>query len=268
MKAQKTSAALTVRISSLILTLLIAGCGGGGSASAPTGVSTGTTSSAPPARPEASFVISSDDYGVENATYLSATSSGSSMVLRAAVAASMTDPEYKTVSRIDIESPAAVSTGVSYSLGGATPGTRFPGSFYLFNGHQSTLLQTAGGSIIFSSFGANPGDAISGSFTAKILDGGDSSNPVYTVSANFSFKAGGYGAILPAPAPVPATALSLFTASCAPCHALGNTVPVRGSGPDLALKGGKLSAVMNAGHKGVTLAGAEISALKILLNVN
>jgi hypothetical protein len=268
MTAQKSSAALIVRVSSLLLTLLIAACGGGGSASAPTAVSTGTNGSSSAARPEASFAITGDDYGVENATYLSATPSGSSMVLRAAVASSMNDPEYKTVSRIDIENPAAVSAGVSYSLAGATPGTPLPGTFYLFNGHQSTLLQTVGGSITFSAFGTNPGDTISGSFTARILDGGDSANPVYTVSANFSFKAGGYGAILPAPVPVPATATSLFTGKCASCHALGNLAPVPGTGPDLALKGGKLGAVMSAGHKGITMAGADLSALKILLNVN
>jgi hypothetical protein len=266
MKAKQTVVP-AFRVSLLILTLILSACGGGGSGSGPTAVGTDSSGSST-ARPEASFTITGDDYGVENSTYLSATPSGSSLVLRAAVASSMTDPNYRTVSRIDIDAPAAVSAGASYSLGSATPGTRFPGTFYLFNGHQSTLLQTVGGNISFSAFGTNPGDTISGSFSARILDGADSANPVYTVSGSFNFKSGGYGALLPAPTPVPAGASSIFARSCASCHALGNLAPLQGSGPDLALKGGKLDAVLNAGHKGITMAGADLSALKILLNVN
>jgi hypothetical protein len=249
-----------------------AGCGGGSSAS---GNGAPSSSSATP-RGDGSggaFLITSDDYGVENPTYLSATRSSASLILRAAVASSMNDPAYQTVFRIDISAPGALAPAVSYRLGPASPGPSFPGALYLFNGHQSTLLQTAGGTISFNSYGTDSGDRISGSFDAVIVDGGDSTAPngSYRVAGSFSFTSGGNGPILPAPDPVPLAAPSLYLANCASCHSLGSFDSSTGSGPDVRLKGGRLHALFPAasvGHKGIALAPGEVAALKIFLNVN
>ncbi|OGU11848.1 MAG: hypothetical protein A2075_01180 [Geobacteraceae bacterium GWC2_58_44] len=254
--------------------LLFSGCGGGGGGSAPAAVNSVTPASPQAPQAENSFAITSDNYGIGNATYLAATTSTSGLVLRAAIASSMTDQEFKTVSRIDIANPGAVAAGVAYSLGGAAGGApAFPGTVYFFNGHPSTLLQTAGGSIIFTSYGSNPGDPVSGSFTALVVDGSDSATPKasYTIAANFSFTTGSFGPILPAPVPVPLVASATYGAICASCHTLGSLDSVPGSGPELSLKGGRLNTLFGAGvagHQGITLADAEISAVKILLNMN
>ena len=254
------------------LALIISGCGGGGGGSAPAAVNT-AGQGAPVPSSDASFAITGDDYGVQNATYLAATRSSNGLVLRAAIASSMTDPEFRTVSRIDIPDPGAVATGVAYSLAGASGAPAFPGTVYLFNGHASTMLQTAAGSITFTSYGSNPGDLVAGSFSAVVVDGNDSATPKpsYTVAANFSFRTGGFGPILPAPLPVPAQAASIYSANCASCHSLGTLDSTQGTGPELALKGGKLNTMFSAGaagHQGITLAVSELSAVKILLNAN
>jgi hypothetical protein len=260
-----------VRAAVVSLALIFAGCGGGGGGSAPAAVNTVNTGSA--AKAPSSFAVTTDNYGVQNATYLAATTSNNGLVLRAAIASSMTDQNFRTVSRIDIANPGAVTADVVYALGGAAGAPAFPGTVYFFNGHPSSLLQTVGGSISFTSYGSNPGDLIAGTFTALVVDGNDSATPKasYTITANFSFTAGSFGPILPAPVPVPLVASPLFGANCASCHALGTLATAPGAGPDLSLKGGKLNTLFTAGvagHKGITLADAELSALKILLNAN
>jgi hypothetical protein len=260
----------------LALPLAISGCGGGGNGSAPAAinsVTTGPTVTLHSTAAVSSFAITSDDYGIENATYLAASKSLSGIVLRSAVASSMTDPAFRTVSRIDISEPAAVSSGRVYSLAGASAGSPpFAGELYFFNGHQSTLLQTVGGTITFDSVGTNPGDTIAGSFKAVVADGNDGGTPkpTYTVAGNFSFTVGTSAAILPAPTPVPPTAMALYQAQCASCHSLGFLDPSQEGAPDLSLKGGKLQETLpaTAAHNGLTLVNADLTALKVLLNVN
>lgn len=263
----------SVRAAAIALALLFAGCGGGGGGSAPAAVNA-VPQSAPVQTADASFTITGDSYGVQNATYLAATKSSLGLVLRAAIATSMTDPDFKTVARIDIANPDAVAAGVTYSLGGASAGApAFPGTVYFFNGHASSLLKTTGGSITFTSYGSNPGDLVSGSYSAQVLDGNDSASPKgsYQISASFNFTTGAFGAILPAPVPIPPAAASLYSANCASCHSLGTIDAVQGSGPELALKGGKMNGLFPAGaagHQGIALAASELSALRILLNAN
>jgi predicted small lipoprotein YifL len=257
--------ALVVIIS---LSLSLSGCGGGGGGgSAPAAVNSVVPDSSAQGAGNA-FAITSDNYGMENPTYLSSSRLNSSIVLRTAIASSMTDPNFKTVSRIDIDNPGAVTAGVNYSLGGAAPGTpAFAGNLYFFNGHQSTLLQTVGGTINFNSFAGTAAGVISGSFNAQVLDKADGT--VYAISGNFSFASDSSGPV--AAIPVPAVASSSYGANCASCHTLGSLDATQGSGPDLSLKGGKLNTIFTAsvaGHQGITLAGSEISALKVLLNVN
>lgn len=250
--------------------LLCAGCGGGGGGSAPAAIDNVASSSSQ----ENFFKVLRDDYGVENANYLSATYSSLGMVLRVAIASSMTDQNFKTVSRIDVPSPGIIAPAVVYSLGEASASTpAFPGSIYYFNGHQSTLLRTVGGTITFTAYGSKPGDRISGGYNAVIEDGNDPSTPKarYSISADFNFVAGSYGPVLPTPVSAALSASTSYDAHCASCHALGNYDATEESAPDLALRGGVMNGMFTpelSGHQGIRLTAHEINALKVLLNVN
>ncbi|GFO54378.1 hypothetical protein GMSM_13850 [Geomonas sp. Red276] len=140
--------------------------------------------------PPDAFTITGGTYAIREANFLAATRSPEGIVLRAGIASSLTDPAFRTVARIDILTPQALLPGTSYQLA-ALPAERpaFPGAFYLFNGQQSTLLQTVGGAITFNSFGTDSGDRISGTFTATIQDGYDLtlSGPTYTIAGTFRF---------------------------------------------------------------------------------
>jgi len=242
--------------------ILMAGCGGGGGGegSTPAGVNVQPE----PAAQVNSFAITGDSYGMENATYLSSTKSALGVVLRAAIASSMTDPNFKTVSRIDIASGAVITPHVAYALGSAGGAPAFPGNLYFFNGHQSTLLRTIGGSITFSRYDSDAGDRISGSYSAVVEDGNDPARPSYIIAASFDF-------VTPAPASMALSAQPSYQALCASCHALGSYDQTAAGASDLALKGGRLSGIFTAdqpGHQGITLTAAEISNLKVLLNSN
>ena len=250
--------------------ILMAGCGGGGGeGSAPAGVNVETV---PALQAQAnSFAITGDSYGVENATYLSSTKSTLGIVLRAAIASSMTDPSFKTVSRIDIASGAAITPHVAYSLGSAGGAPAFPGNLYFFNGHQSTLLRTIGGSITFSRYGNSSGDRISGSYSAVVEDGNDPARPSYIIAASFDFVTDSYGAVTPAPPSMALSAQPGYQGFCASCHAMGSYDQTASGASDLALKGGRLNGIFTPdqpGHQGITLTAAEISTLKVLLNSN
>jgi hypothetical protein len=113
----------------------------------------------------------------------------------------LTDVNFRTVSRIDIPTSGVISTAGAYSLGAATlAAPPFPGSLNFFNGDQSTLLKTVGGTITFKNFGSHAGDRISGSFSATVEDGNATSTPKasYLITANFDFVTGSYGPALPA----------------------------------------------------------------------
>lgn len=251
-----------IRAAVISLTFIVmAGCGGGGGGegSAPAAVNTA---------PVNSFAIAGDDYGIENANYLSATKSSLGIVLRAAVASSMTDPDYKTVTRIDIAPGAAVAQGVTYPL---AAGAASPAGILFLNGHGSTLMKTTGGSITFSRYGGNAGDRISGTFAAVVRDDGDPAQPSYNIAGSFDFVCDSFGALLPAPASLALSAQPGYQARCASCHALGSYDQSASGAPDLALMGGRMNAVFSAdlpGHQGVSLSAGEIAALKVLLNTN
>jgi hypothetical protein len=247
--------------------LLMGGCGGGGESGAPAALNTAPAAPALAAQ-SASFKLTGDDYGIESATYLSATKSGLGIVLRAALASSMSDPAFRNISRIDIAPGAAIIAQGGYTLGGTG---NFPGSVYFFDGHQSTLLRTTGGSITFNRYGSNSGDRISGSFSAVVEDGNDPSKHSYTIAADFDFIVDASGPVLPAPASLALSGEPPYQAHCAFCHALGSFDPTSAGGPDLALKGGVVGTRFSPGqpgHQGVTLSAGEIEGMKVLLNVN
>ena len=267
-KTNRNQGTLSARMRLLAVSLslvLMAGCGGGGGGSAPTGVNTVED----PVQSN-SYTVTSDNYGLENATYLSSSKSNLGIVFRAAIATSLNDPAYKTVSRIDIAAGANITLQATYSLGNGG-GTPFPGNLYFLNGHPSTLLKTVGGTISLTRYGGNSGDRISGSYSAVVEDGNDPAKPTYTVAGSFDFITDSYGPVLPAPGSLALAAQPAYQSYCASCHALGSYDPSASGAPDLALKGGDMNAIFTAGqagHQGVTLTVNEIADLKVLLNTN
>jgi hypothetical protein len=252
------------------LALLFAGCGGGGG-STPAAVNVAPV--APAAQTESaqnSFSVTRDDYGMAKGNFLTSSKSTESIVLRSALATSDNDGNFRTVARIDIPAGTVSSAG-SYSLGAPSAGNpAFPGVVLFFNGHQSSRLNTVGGTITFTSFGANAGDRITGSYSALVEDGGDVSTPTvrYTVAAIFDFKLDTSCPVLPAPAAA-SLASGSYDTYCASCHTLASYDTATGGAPDLASKGGKMNAIFSAdqpSHKGLRLTAGEITGLKVLLN--
>lgn len=251
--------------------LALSGCGGGGG-SQPVAQNTGSTSPAPAESARNSYALTEDTYGLQNATFMAATRNDASIVLRAAIATSMTDPDFTTVFRIDITQPTQLSGPGSYAIGGdgaAMPA--FPGEILVFNGHQSSLLHTVSGTITFTSCGRNSGDVLAGNFAITVEDGNSAvlPPPAYAIKGNFSFVLDTFGALIPAISPIPVAAAGYYDAKCASCHALGSYDPTAAGAPDLALKGGELPGRFipdQPGHDAITLSATEIRDLMIFLN--
>jgi len=242
------------------------GCGGGSGGGQSAGVTVPSTSS----EAVSSYVLSEDSYGLQNATFMSATNSNGLFVMRAAIADSMTDPGFSTVFRIDVVQPQLISGPGSYAVGAAGS----PVEILFPNGHKSFLLNTVSGTITFTSYGVHTGDVVAGNFEVIVEDQNGGSDPslTYTVRGNFSFIVNMSGALVPAPIPVPAAAASDYDANCASCHALGSYDKTSSeNSPDLSLHGGNIPDHFTAGvpgHNGITLTAQEIHNLKILLNAN
>jgi hypothetical protein len=242
------------------------GCGGGSGG----GQSAGVTVPSTPSATTSTYQLSEDSYGLQNATFMSATNSNGSFVMRAAIAESMTDPSFTSVFRIDVVQPQLISGPGTYVVGTANS----PVVILFPNGHRSFLLNTVSGSITFTSYGVHTGDVVAGNFQVMVEDQNfnDDPRPTYPVSGNFSFVVNTSGALVPTPVPVPAGAAGSYDAKCASCHALGSydTTSTENS-PDLALHGGNIPDHFTAGvpgHNGITLTAQEIHDLKILLNAN
>lgn len=245
--------------------LAVSGCGGGSDV-----VGTAAVSKAKTGEKKNAYSVQEDSYGMQDATYITSSSTGATFTLRTAIAASLTDPNFRTVYRIDITNPAAVGKG-TYSLGSAVDGlTQFPGDVYLFNGRNATMLRVISGTITFDSFGPNAGDLVAGTLSVTFADQSSSSNqkPTYLFKSGFSFLLNSSEQILPLPDPVPVQAAPLYAARCAGCHALGSYDATSSGAPDISLKGGELEAVFAGGHKGNTLDSGELRLLKVLLNAN
>lgn len=250
--------------------VVLSSCGGSGSG--PVAQNSGAISPPPTESARNSYALTEDTYGLQNATFMSATRNDACIVLRAAIATSMTDPNFTTVFRIDIPQPTQVSGPVSYAIGGDRATIpKFPGEFLVFNGHNSSLLNTASGTITFTTYGKNSGEVLAGNFAITVEDQNSAilPRPAYAIKGNFSFVLNTFGALIPAASPVPASAAGYYDAKCASCHALGSFDPTTTGAPDLALKGGEVTARFTAaqpGHEDITLSASEIRDLMIFLN--
>lgn len=255
-------------ISLLTLISTLSGCGGGGNGGSSGGQE---TESAAPSATAANngYSLTQDTYGMQDATYLAATNNNGLFVIRAAIAGSMTDPNFRTIFRIDIMQPQNITAGSSIELGGVSS----PVEIIFFNGQRSTLLNTVSGTITFTSYGTSSQSVVSGHFSAVVEDQSYSApRPTYHIDGDFSFVVNTYGPRLPTPPPVPVAANGYYDLKCGSCHSLGNhdTTSVNGA-PDLAGKGGELPGHFTGyepGHVVVPLAEEELYDLKVLLNAS
>ena len=176
-----------------IFTVSGCGSGGSGSSSPPASVYTPT----PATVTDNSYSLSVDSFGLKNANFLAATNENGVFTLRVAIAGSLTDPNFTDVFRINILQPAQITTAGSYSIGENAGSTVPPCEILFFNGEKSSQLDTVSGTITFTSYGANTGDLVAGSFSTQIEDAGSMATPkpVYTISGNFSFVVNMPGAI-------------------------------------------------------------------------
>jgi hypothetical protein len=257
---------IIMMLCTIIALTTLSGCGGGSK----DGQNSGEMATATQSTVTNTYLLTEDSYGLQNATFMSATNRNGLFVMRAAIADGMTDPNFLTVFRIDIVQPARIAGPGSYSL--VTAGS--PVEILFFNGHRSTLLNTVSGTVTFTSYGVNSGDVVAGNFQVEVLDqnSGTVPRPTYSIKGSFRFVINTYGALVPNLSPVPAEAMGNYNTKCASCHALGSHDPgSAGSAPDLALRGGELPAHFAAGepgHKGINLTAEELQNLKILLNAS
>lgn len=249
--------------------LALTGCGGGSSGSAPQSVALSQE------KEQNHHTITEDTYGLQSATFLSSSRSDDSLSLRAAIASSLNDPDFRTVFRVDILRPEKISGPGAFYIGEQPFDVpKFPGEITAFNGRKSTLLSTVAGTVIFTSYGTNTGDLIAGNFDIRVEDRNSvaTPKPAYTIKATFSYVVNSSSRIVPTPSPVPVTAAALYDAKCASCHALGAYDATSNGAQDISLRGGELGAMLfpaNAtGHGNLNLSGAEIHDLKIFLNAN
>jgi hypothetical protein len=262
----KSTKKIFVMLCTITALTALGGCGG----KSDEGQNIGETLSAAQSTASNSYLLTEDNYGLQNATFMSATNSNGLFVMRAAIADSMTDPDFSTLFRIDIVQPAQIAGPGSYTVGAVGS----PVEILFFNGHRSTLLNTASGIVTFTSYGVYSGDVVAGSFQVVVEDqnSGTVPWPTYSIKGSFRFVINTYGALVPTLSPVPAAAAGNYNTECASCHALGSLDPgSAGGAPDLALKGGELPARFAAGvpgHKGITLTAEELQNLKILLNAS
>lgn len=271
----KNSIRIIMILCAIVTHLALNGCGGGGSEESGNAVVTESSdsavvmessdnamASASSKKAGNSYLLTEDTYGLQNATFMSATNSNGLFVLRAAIASNMTDPNFTTVFRIDI---LKIRRCGSYAVG--VPNAKV--GILFFNGHRSTLLNTISGTIKFTSYGAKSGNVVAGSFAVVVQDQNSISRPTYPVTGNFRFVVNSSGVLMPTPTPVPAAASGEYNTKCGYCHALGNLDrSSAGGAPDLTLKGGEIDGKFAAGHNNLTLSPSEMRDLKVLLNAN
>jgi len=187
----------------------LSGCGSGGSGGAQNaGV---TTSSSPSiASPESvgnSYSLT-DDYGFQPANFMSTESinnGADGFVLRVTNTEMITPDNSGDIFRIDFLQPSLISVnGGTYSIGDSKGEPPFPGEILFFNCNNSGYLITTSGTITFTSFGANSGDVVAGSFDVQVEDRNPINNsiPIYHIAGNFSFVVNSYGPLSPPSTPL------------------------------------------------------------------
>lgn len=185
--------------------LSIEGCGGGGGGSqvaSPTFSPTASVSSS--SSQTVSSLIKTNYFQVSESDYKFAappnfyysTDNQNFWSIQADIADSLTDINSRTVFRIDIPKSGAPlpSLNRSFSIEEGGQYERFPGTFSVLDGKQSTAKKVENGTITFTPDSVMS-DHVSGFFDVTLTDYDSSVTPApkYFLKGVFSFKMGGYG---------------------------------------------------------------------------
>lgn len=143
------------------------------------------------------FTITTDEYGLLAPNFYYSTNNGSFWSIQADIADDIYDPDFQCVMRIDIlkENGAMPAINKTFSIEDNGQYEKFPGTFFVFNGQESTNRKVEQGTISFTSDSTASG-TVTGSFDVILTDY-DSTNvpaPQYNIKGDFSFKMGTYGA--------------------------------------------------------------------------
>lgn len=218
--------------------------------------------------------ISVDEYGLLTPNYYYSTNNDAFWSIQANVANGLRDENYRCIIRIDIPKPftgAMAELGKTFSLGGDPHYDKFPGAFFVFNGHESVYKKVELGTISFTS-DSNMSGSVAGAFDLSITDY-DSRlfpKPRYRIAGVFGFAMATYGPANPLPAEVyPAQGKNVYDSQCSSCHGLGKYDPKLEHSSDLAMRGGELPIVYDAiaaPHQSISLNGNDMQSLRIFVN--
>ncbi len=159
------------------------GCGSGGGS---TGQATVSTASSPATRIN-SYAISEDQLGLKSADFMAGTNENGVFALRVAIADSVNDPNFVDIFRIDILKPTQITATGTYSVGENEDPAIMPCNILFFNGEKSSLLKTVTGTVSFTSYGANTGDLVAGTFAVQVEDDGVSPKLIKKICGSFTF---------------------------------------------------------------------------------
>ncbi len=188
--------------------LSMQGCGGGGSgepqAPAPAPVySTAPTPSATTYQNVSNLIrtnylqISASEYRFSvTPNFYYSTDNQSFWSIQANVATSLTDINSRNVFRIDIAKNGAPLPllNKSFSIEAGGQFEKFPGTFNVLDGQQSSAKKVEKGTIVFSPDSVMS-EQVSGSFDVVLTDYDSTISPAphYALKGVFSFRMGGYG---------------------------------------------------------------------------
>lgn len=140
------------------------------------------------------FVVTSDDYGIRTPNFYYSTNNESFWSVQAAVAENVTDPDFRSVIRIDITKENGVMPDInkSFSIEDNPQYEKFPGSILVPNGQKSTGRKVERGLI---SFETGSSGNVKGSFDVVLTDYDSATVPAprHRLEGNFKFVMGTYG---------------------------------------------------------------------------
>ncbi len=175
--------ALCVAVACFVLN----GCGSGGTGDSSVQAAGDTPS--PAVSIKNSYALTLDTLSLKRADFMAATNENGVFTLRTAIADGVNDPDFVDVIRIDILKPEQITAPCTYIVGDTANAAISPCDIIIFNGEKSTMLNTVGGTVSFTSFGMKTGDVIAGAFTVQVEDDGSALDvkPLHTVCGTFSF---------------------------------------------------------------------------------
>lgn len=149
------------------------------------------------------FTVQSDDYNIQTPNFFYSTDNESFWSMQANIATDIYDPELQNIIRIDIqkENNSMPSIGKTFSIEESSQYEKFPGTFLVFNGQESTRKKVEQGIISFTS-DSNESGYINGAFDVIMTDYDSTTvpTPQFHIKGEFSVKMGTYGPITPFPA--------------------------------------------------------------------